>query len=289
MRIIGTKKALLHWLARQPLWFLHTVGAALGWLAYGLSARYRQLLRENATTAGLSTAQRRASIAEAGRLYAELPRVWLRPPEQPLPDPVIWQGEDLMEAAMGSNAPLIILTPHLGCFEVIAQAYAQRFGPRKPMTALYRPARQAWLSELQLTARTRPHLHSAPANLAGVRQLLRVLREGQTVGLLPDQVPPDGQGVWAPFFGREAYTMTLAARLARQTRATVLALWCERLRRGAGYVIHVGPMAQPWSELTLDDEQAAVAVNASMEALIRQCPSQYLWAYDRYKSPRASH
>ncbi len=286
MCIIGTKTALLHWLARQPLWSLHTLGAALGWLAYGLSPRYRRLLRENASAAGLSAAQRRASVAEAGRLYAELPRVWLRPPGQALPDPVAWRGEDWMEAAMRSSAPLIILTPHLGCFEVIAQAYAERFGPRKPMTALYRPARQAWLGELQLLARNRPHLHSAPANLAGVRQLLRVLRDGQTIGLLPDQVPPEGQGVWAPFFGRPAYTMTLAARLARQTGATVLALWCERLRRGAGYVIHVGPMAQPWGEPASDDEQAARDVNASMEALIRQSPSQYLWAYDRYKAPR---
>lgn len=281
------KTALLHWMARQPLWFLHACGAVLGWLAYTLSPHYRRLLRENANAAGLSGPQRRASVAEAGRLYAELPRVWLRPPDEPLPDPVSWEGEAWMEAAMRSSAPLIILTPHLGCFEVIAQAYAERFGKCKPMTALYRPARQAWLSQWQLTARTRPHLHSAPANLAGVRQLLRVLRQGQTVGLLPDQVPADGQGVWAPFFGRPAYTMTLAARLARQTGATVLALWCERLRQGAGYVIHVGPMAQPWSDSgPPDDHLAAGAVNASMEALIRQCPSQYLWAYDRYKAPR---
>ena len=88
------------------------------------------------------------------------------------------------------------------------------------MTAMYRPARQRWLQEVVRTSRDRPGLEAAPANLSGVRHMLRALKAGHCVGLLPDQVPPDGQGVWAPFFGRPAYTMTLAAKLAQQTGAT---------------------------------------------------------------------
>ena len=98
---------------------------------------------------------------------------------------------------------------------------------------LYRPARKAWLRELVDTSRTRPGLAVAPATLAGVRQMMRALRRGEAVGLLPDQVPPDGMGVWAPFFGRPAYTMTLAARLVQQTGAALLLAWGERLPRGA--------------------------------------------------------
>jgi hypothetical protein len=138
-------------------------------------------------------------VAEAGKLYMELPRLWLRPREQPISDPVRWQGAELIEAAAASGRGLVLLTPHLGSFEICAQAYAERFGPQQPITVLYRPARQPWLRELEETARARPALATAPASLAGVRQMMRALRKGETLGLLPDQVPPDGMGVWAPF------------------------------------------------------------------------------------------
>jgi Kdo2-lipid IVA lauroyltransferase/acyltransferase len=155
---------------------------------------------------------------------------------------------------------------------------------------LYRPARQRWLRELEETARAREHLATAPATLAGVRQLLRALKAGQTVGLLPDQVPPEGMGVWAPFYGRDAYTMTLAAKLVRQTGAALLAIWAERLPRGAGYRVEVLPMPQPLPEPALAGEAGlladATAINRSMEVLIAQHPAQYLWAYNRYKAPR---
>ena len=96
-----------------------------------------------------------------------------------------------------------LLTPHLGCFEICAQAYAERLAQYGPITVLYRPAKQPWLREvMEATARGARALATAPASLAGVRQMIRALRRGETVGLLPDQVPPSGQGVWAPFFGQ---------------------------------------------------------------------------------------
>jgi KDO2-lipid IV(A) lauroyltransferase len=103
------------------------------------------------------------------------------------------------------------------------------------------------------------------------------------VGLLPDQVPPQGMGVMAPFFGRDAYTMTLSVRLVQQTGATVLLAWGERLAWGRGYRVHVSPLEVPLpSELS----EAAAAVNLAMQSLIGQCPAQYLWGYARYKQPR---
>jgi Kdo2-lipid IVA lauroyltransferase/acyltransferase len=277
---------LVRWLSGFSLPILHVFGGVAGWLAYGLSPSYRARLRANAALAGVSAADRRASVAEAGRLVLEMPRLWLQPADQPIRESVRWEAAELIEARLGHPGGLVILTPHMGCFEIAAQAYAERFGARQPLTVLYRPARQAWLREFEQTARLRPHLATAPASLAGVRQMLRALRRGETVGLLPDQVPPDGQGVWAPFFGRPAYTMTLAARLVHQTGAGVVALWCERLPRGAGYVVHVSELAEPLPPAG-DDAAAALAVNRSMEALIRAHPAQYLWGYHRYKSPRA--
>ncbi|RVU47666.1 lysophospholipid acyltransferase family protein [Rubrivivax rivuli] len=281
---------LLPRLARRSLRFLHALGGLMGWLAYLLSPSYRRRLKANATLAGVSTANRRAAVADAGKLVMELPRLWLRPREQPITDPVRWEGAELLEELLARGKGLVLLTPHMGSFEVSAQAYAERFGARQPITVLYRPARQAWLRELEETARARPALATAPASLAGVRLLMRALKKGETLGLLPDQVPPSGMGVWAPFFGQPAYTMTLAARLVLQTGAAVAVLWTERLPHGAGYVVRAQPLPVPLPERaadgSIDDEAAAIAINRSMEQVILQRPSQYLWGYHRYKQPR---
>lgn len=282
---------LLGWLARRSLRLLHALGGVLGWVGYLLSASYRQRLKAHAALAGVSVQERRAAVADAGRLVMELPRLWLRPRHEPIADPVRWEGAEFLEDLTTQGRGLVLLTPHLGSFEVAAQAYAERFGARQPITVLYRPARQPWLRELEETARARPALATAPASLAGVRQMMRALRRGETVGMLPDQVPPEGMGVWAPFFGRPAYTMTLAARLVQQTGAAVGVLWCERLPRGGGYVVHAMPLPEPLPQLPSGnggDEAAAAAINRSMEAVIRLKPTQYLWGYHRYKSPRGA-
>jgi KDO2-lipid IV(A) lauroyltransferase len=114
--------------------------------------------------------------------------------------------------------------------------------------------------------------------------MMKALRAGRAVGLLPDQVPPEGMGQWAPFFGRDAYTMTLGARLALQTGATPMLVWGERLPAGRGYTLHFRALAEP---LAADLSQAVAQINREMERLIRECPQQYLWGYGRYKTPRA--
>jgi Kdo2-lipid IVA lauroyltransferase/acyltransferase len=278
---------LLGWLSRRSLRLLHALGAALGWIAYLGARQYRRRLDENSALAGLSKAERRAAVADAGKLVAELPRLWLRPRHEPIADPLRWDGAEWLAELLALGKGLVLLTPHMGSFEVSAQAYAERFGHAQPITVLYRPARQRWLRELEQTARARDALATAPADFSGVRLMLRALKRGQTVGLLPDQVPPEGMGVWVPFFGRPAYTMTLAARLVQQTGAAVAVLWTERLPRGGGYVVHAMPLPEALPEGG-DESAAAAAINRSMEAVIRLEPTQYLWAYHRYKSPRGA-
>jgi KDO2-lipid IV(A) lauroyltransferase len=281
---------LFRWCSRLPLGVLHAFGGMLGWLTYLASPTYRARLRGNALQAGVSAAAQRGAIGHAGRMVAELPRLWLRPTDRPVDPPLRWQGAALIDAALERGQGLVLMTPHLGCFEVCAQAYAERWGARVPITVMYRPARKAWLRELMDGSRARPGLATAPASLAGVRQMMRALRRGEVVGLLPDQVPPDGMGVWAPFFGRDAYTMTLAARLIEQTGAQPLLMFGERLPRGAGWQVHVRALPEPLPAGAASDEAhqvaCAAAVNRAMEHLIRQCPQQYLWGYHRFKSPR---
>jgi KDO2-lipid IV(A) lauroyltransferase len=269
---------LFRFLSLLPLWLLQGLGWLLGWAAFGLSGVYRQRFLANARQAGYGWQQWLGAIGQAGALVAELPRLWLGRPV-----PILWDGDQHVEYALAQGRGIVFLTPHLGCFEITAQAYAQRYGQQQPMTVLFRPARQAWLRALMATVRTRPGLQSAPTTMAGVKQMLKALRAGQSVGLLPDQVPPLGLGVWAPFFGRPAYTMTLSARLAQQTGAVVLLAWGERLPWGRGFRVHVRPFP---GELPADPVQAATRINEAMAQLIAESPRQYLWGYARYKQPR---
>ena len=283
-------RLLFRFLAAWPLSWLHALGWVLGWLTWLLDSPYRQRWRRHTALAGLQGRERWASVGEAGKQVAELPRLWFGRPV-----PVGWEGAAHIEAALAHGQGMLFLTPHMGCFEITAQAYAQRFGavaggahPAQPMTVLFRPPRKAWAAEVLQRARERPGLATAPATLAGVRQLLQALRQGQAVGLLPDQVPPDGQGIWAPFFGEPAYTMTLSVRFARAPNTRVLLAWGERLPWGRGYVVHIHPWDEVMGDEPLADDlgQAAAQVNQAMERLVRQRPSQYLWGYARYKAPR---
>ena len=270
---------LFRLLSRWPLWLLHLLGAALGWMVFALSPTYRRRFVANAAQAGYSFAQVRAAVAHAGRMSAELPRLWMG-----APTPLQWEGSECVDAAYARGQGVIFLTPHLGCFESTAQGLAQRYSPAHgPILVLYRPARQPVMVEVLAGARERPGLETAPTTLAGVRQMIKALRAGRAVGLLPDQVPPDGMGQWAPFFGQPAYTMTLGARLALQTGATVLLVWGERLPWGRGFRLQFRELAAP---LPGDLDGAVVQINEEMERLIRECPQQYLWGYGRYKQPR---
>ena len=267
---------LFRLLALLPLRLLHALGAALGWAVWLLSPGWRRRLAAHAAQAGYAWPEVRPAVAEIGKMVAETPRLWFG-----AAPPVTWDNFDSVTQAYAAGRGVLFLTPHLGCFEVTAQALASRhLATHGPFTVLFRPARKAWLAPLVAASRDRPGLAAVPTSLSGVRQMIKALREGRAVGLLPDQVPPEGQGLWVPFFGRPAYTMTLAARLALQTGAEVRLVWGERLPAGRGYLLHCRELEAP---LAADLEAAVTQINRGMEHLVRECPQQYLWSYNRYK------
>jgi KDO2-lipid IV(A) lauroyltransferase len=261
-----------------PLAWLHALGALLGWLAWLLSATYRRHMRENMRLAlGEAEARRvRAmAIGEAGKGALELVKIWLRPLGETAARVVEVSGWELVEAAARKGKGILYLTPHLGCFEITAQYLSTR----APITVLYRQPRQAWLQALIEAGRARPQLHLAAADLSGVRSLLKALRRGEAVGMLPDQAPKAGEGRWLDFFGKPAYTMTLAARLT-ESGAAVIMVWAERLPAGAGYHFRLQEPTQP---IRGSIEERAQQINHEIEQLVRQSPAQYLWGYNRYK------
>jgi KDO2-lipid IV(A) lauroyltransferase len=259
---------------------LHALGTVLGWAMYGISPTYRRHLRANLAQAGYSGAQVRcAAIAAAGRMLAEMPALWFRPHREVAALVREVEGEDLALAALAAGKPLLFLTPHLGCFEVTSQYAAVK----TPITVIYRTPHLGWLEPLMREGRSRPNVRLVPADVTGVREVFLALRRAEAVGFLPDQVPSEGEGEWAEFFGRPAYTMTLAAKLAERDNVACFLAYGQRLAGGRGYKIVLRPLPAK-----ISGETPTRHVNRALEALIRECPGQYLWAYNRYKTPRGA-
>jgi KDO2-lipid IV(A) lauroyltransferase len=247
---------------------------------YGLSPTYRRHLRGNLEAAGYrDAATRRAAIAGAGRLLAELPAVWLRPRAEVAALVRRIDGKEYVDAARAAGKGIVFLTPHLGCFEITAKIAAEEF----PITVLYRAPKLAWLQPMIEKGRGQDNVRLARADLSGVRELLAALLRKEVVGILPDQVPGEGEGEWAEFFGKPAYTMTLAAKLAARPGSACLLAFGERLPGGEGYVLHIRPLPA-----AVPGESETRRMNRALEALIRECPGQYLWGYHRYKRPKGA-
>ena len=278
---------LFRLLGRLPLRLNHAFGIGAGWIAWCLSARHRRLTRENlalfANRAGIeaSTNLLHASIGEQGKGISELAIAWTAPVTRLYALVRTCSGWEHIDAAKVDQRAIIFVTPHLGCYDIAGRYLEQRI----PVTALYQPPKQAWMEPIMQQGRVRGGGNTAAAGAGGVRTLLKTLKSGGNIVILPDQVPAPtegGDGVWADFFGRPAYTMTLLPRLAQSTNAVVLFFFAERLPNGAGYHVHIEPMTAAFSA---DKHLAARETNAMIERLIAMAPAQYLWGYNRYKHP----
>jgi len=269
--------AVFRLLSRLPLGWLQRLGALLGLLVYAVPGRYRRRLRAHAAQAGHGGAAfARRAAAQTGIMMLETAWVWFRPHDARAL--VRNSHHERLQRIVAEGRPILFFTPHLGNFELAARIAAQY----APIHVLYRPPRQAALRPLVEASRQADGVLTAPANRQGLRQLLRALSRREMVGILPDQVPREGEGAWADFFGRPAYTMTLPARLAADPEVLVLAAVCERLPANQGWQVHLESIEDRPGE---GPEAQAAWINAIMMRLIERCPEQYLWSYNRYKQP----
>ena len=277
---------MLRGLARLPLEWLHRIGAAGGLLVYWLSGKMRGHLLENVRRAGVVDGGderelrrfARTCAAELGKGALEVLPVWFGRAEDIMSGVRLDGSWEQVKPLIAAGHGVILLTPHLGAFEVAAQFIAYRV----PLTIMYRPPRMAWLRPVFRHGRSRGLAHLTTADNRGVRALIKALRRGEAIGLLPDQVPAQGHGVEADFFGRPAYTTTLIGRLQQATGAAVIVVRMRRLPDAAGFELSFFPLAQPLPD---NDVAAARALNALQEDIIRTCPEQYLWSYNRFKAP----
>jgi KDO2-lipid IV(A) lauroyltransferase len=271
-------KLSLNLIAALPLSIAQAIGAFLGVLAYLGSSHYRSLFRpqyQTVVTAKNLPFKLWEAIRASGMLFSDSLWIW-RNPQKALALVEV-QNWDVVEAAINEGHGLVMLTPHLGGFEIIPRVLAQHF----PATILYRPSRQAWLNEVVEEGRAYPNMHFVPTNLNGVRQMTRALTRGEAIGILPDQVPSGGEGVWVPFFGRPAYTTPLPARLANRNNTPVVMFTAKRKGLGQGWLMQ----ATRLSPLSEDATISAAELNVAIENAVLVAPEQFIWSYNRYKHP----
>ncbi len=273
--------AVFRTLGLLPLSSLQRLGSLLGWVGWMVPGTYKKRAVRNMAFAypQASTALQRQSLQQLLQMFLELPYLWAPRNAQRLQSLVTCDAWPLIEQTLAEGRGLILISPHIGCFEMLGPIYSQRH----PAAVIFKEPRMQWLGDLIHRIRLSPQLTLVPANQKGVKGLVRTLMRGQTIGFLPDQVPADGDGVYAPFFGQPAYTITLVQRMQSLRQTPIFTVGLERLDHGRGYHFHVVPMLNPLSE---DPVTAATEMNAALEEMIRRMPSQYLWGYNRYKTPR---
>jgi KDO2-lipid IV(A) lauroyltransferase len=278
----------INWLLRVcaalPLPLAHALGSLIGWGLLLIPNDLRRVSRTNIPlcfpefTAAQQRHLLRASIIESGKTMTEAGALWLWPAPRLTPLIKGTSGEEHLSAALAAGKGAILAAPHLGAWEMVGLYSSLHC----PITSLYRPPRLSELGEMVRHGRERFGAKLVPVDAGGVRALYQALGRGELVGMLPDQEPGAGNGVFAPLFGIQANTMVLLSRLAIKTGAPVIFAYAERLPHGRGYHLHFLPAPPTINHAPLD--RSVAVMNDMVENLIRQRPQQYQWGYKRFRT-----
>ncbi|NOX08638.1 MAG: lysophospholipid acyltransferase family protein [Gammaproteobacteria bacterium] len=275
---------ILSFLSLFSLRINHAIGGSVGWLMFILPTQLRHIASINiaACLPQHSTLEQqrilKTSLIETGKALTEIGPLWKWRAQRivPLVREVI--NEDAVQQAYKKGKGVIFVTPHLGCWEIAGLYAASRY----PMTTLYRPPRQMAIDPFIHAGRERTGTRLVAIDAKGIRNLYQALAKGETIGVLPDQEPGEGSGVYAPFFGRPAYSMVLLSRLARKSKAAVFFAYCERLPKGQGYKLVF--RTAPDEVYDKNIETSVQAVNQEVESCVLNLPEQYQWGYKRFRA-----
>lgn len=277
-------KLLMRFCALLPLRAAHVIGTGAGSLLSILPNRSRRITRINLELCfpELPEHERRRlaarALRETGKTAAETGALWRWPRERVLGLVRGTSGREALDEAIRAGRGAIIMTPHLGSWEMVG-LYCSSL---HTLTSLYRPPRMSALDDFMRSGREHLGAHLVPTNAGGVRHLYRALERNEMVGLLPDQEPGQSGGIFVPFFGIPAYTMTLLARLAQKSGAPVFFTYAERLGRGAGFHLHFIAADADFTHGSA--EEISAAMNAGVERCVRRIPEQYQWNYKRFRT-----
>ncbi|MBW6510032.1 MAG: hypothetical protein K0A94_10880 [Desulfuromonadales bacterium] len=276
-------RAIIQFLSRFSLGWAHLYGIIIGWCLWLLPNPLKRITRENIRYAypdylpGQRHRLIRTSLIDLGKGFCELGPLWCWPREKLLPLVQDDGGVDTIKQALKRGRGVIVLSPHLGAWELMGWYWSIHF----PITSLYRPPRVRSMADFMRQVREREGANLVPTEVSGIKALFKALKNNEVVGVLPDQDPGKKGGVLAPFFNHPANTMTLISKLIRKTGAPVFFTFAERLPKGAGYKIHVIEAGQGLD--TSDEQEAARILNQQIEQCVQLVPAQYLWSYGRYR------
>lgn len=288
MKLIKSLLAILvlGLLSLLPLRWAQGLGRRLGrrmWRKGDVSKMTRQTRRNVAACFPELDAQAREqlvgnSLEQTGCSLAEMGMAWLWHPERTLKKIRQIHHEEVLESALAEGKGVILIAPHLGNWEVLNLYLSNRYA----FTAMYKPPRLKLMDDLIKRMRARLGSRMAPADTRGVRMVMKALKRGEMVGILPDQEPEASGGIHVPFFGIQALSMKLLPQLAAQTGARVVCAYAERLPNAEGFDLHF--QAGESDINSRDLRVAAAAMNRSVEACVRALPAQYQWEYRRFST-----
>ena len=276
-------RSLLAFFALLPLPINHALGYIIGLLFYLIPNKTKNITLINLSLClpELNDQQRRQlakqSLIETGKSITELGAIWFWEPARLSRKIVRIENEDILNHALAKQKGLIIMTPHMGCWE-LAGLFA---APKQSLTSLYRPPRIEAMEAMMKQARERNGATLVPTNTRGVKSLFAALSKHECIGVLPDQDPGEEGGIFVPFFGHYANTMKLIPRLAQKTGSAIILVTAKRLPCGRGYVIRYHEVDE--NIYSKDLTESASAMNRSIESVVRENPGQYQWSYKRFK------
>jgi KDO2-lipid IV(A) lauroyltransferase len=269
--------------ARIPWRLGQTIGGALGRVMAAFPGREREISALNVAmclpelSPNEQAALVRRSLTEAGRAGIEVAALWCRTPSNLAKLDASVIGNELLEQGFAAGEGVVLIVPHFGNWEFFNHFLTQRY----PFMALYRSARIAELDRLMRAARERTGCTMVPATTGGVRQMLRGLRDGHVLMILPDQEPVRSAGGFGRFFGIPALTMTLVRGLLQKTDAVALFGMAERGSRGR-FIVRFREVPDGLADP--DPILAIERLNHGVEACVRHRPEQYLWSYKRFRT-----
>ena len=283
-------KIVLGTLARISLQNCHRLGAAIGQLAYLTNGKSRRISEKNIQRCFPhmdTTAQHklvRQSLVETGKTLTEAGPMWLWNKERLFTLIKAVHGEERIQKALQKNNGVIIALPHLGNWELLGLYCSAKY----PTTSLYRVPRMVQLDSIVKTGRERLGAKLVPTDSKGIRALYKALQHNELTCILPDQEPPGDKanGVFAPFFGIQTYSMTLLSRLAQKTQATIIIGYTKRLPAAKGYEIFFDELADDAFNKSHSQslEASVTELNSALEKSIRKIPEQYQWGYKRFRT-----
>src|SRR5210317_7782 len=271
---------ILKLLFSLPLLIIHLLGCFLGMMMYFFDAKFRERVSKNIKEAKIVSGkiETKSLIVKnsmhIGMALMETFTIWFASStkiKKLVKKTINW---DLIEQQKSKGRGIIFLTPHMGSFEITAQYY----GINHPIKVMFKPSKREWINNLMFYGRNKNHVSPVNIEMSGMKQILKSLKNGEAVGILPDQVPPEGHGAWSKFFNQRVYSMTLIEKLHKLTQAPIIFALGRRKKIGMGFEIEL---------FSYEDEVTVQSIDQFIEKIVRTAPEQYLWNYRRYKLPKS--